>query len=178
MVKFKIAALLSVLALFLSCSSVTIYDDYYNTADLTSYETFDWLSRRHAVVIAGVEDSPNKGLLAEEVLKESVNEQLISRGFSQSADNPDLLISYFINAQVTNNYDLLKKAGEENNRMAQQDATADIFLDFRDAKTRESLWRAAGFDIEVQNATPEKTKETIEETILKIFKKFPVEPIR
>ena len=178
MVKFKIAALVSVLALFLSCSSITIYDDYYNTAELTSYETFDWLSRRHAVVIAGVGDSPDKGGLIEKVLQESVNEQLIALGFSQSADNPDLVISYFINVQVTNNYDLLQKGGEENNLTVQQDSTGDIFLDFRDAKTRESLWRAAAFDIEVQNATPEKIKETLEETILKIFKKFPSEPTR
>ena len=176
--KFKIVATVSVLAFLLSCSSVIIYNDYYNTADLTSYKTFDWLSRRHAVVITGGGDSPNKGGLVEKVFKESVNEQLSARGFIQSADSPDLLISYLVDAEVINNEKLTKKSGEKNSLTAQQDSTGDIFLDFRDAKTKESLWRAAAFDIEVQDATPEKIKETIEETILKIFKKFPSEPIR
>jgi len=169
--KYKLAAIVIGVAFFLSCSSITIYHDYYNTTDLTSYKTFDWLSRRHAVVITGAGDSPNKGGLVENILKEAVNEQLISRGFSQSTDNPDILISYSIDAEVLDNKDSPQKAGD-------QDSKGGYVIDFKDAKTRESLWRAAAFDIEVHNATPEKIKKIIEKTVVKIFKKFPSEPIR
>jgi hypothetical protein len=176
--KYKAAAIVIGVAFFLSCSSITIYHDYYNTDDLHAYTTFDWLSRRHAVVIAGAGDVPNKGGLVENVLKEAVNEQLILRGFSQSAENPDLLISYSIDAEVWGNKDVAKTAGEEDSLMAQQDSKGGYSLDFKDAKTRESLWRAAAFDIEVHNMTPETIQETIEKTVVKIFKKFPAEPSR
>ena len=61
--------------------------------------------------------------------------------------------------------------------MAQQDSKGSYVINFKDSQTRESLWRAAAYDIKVQNMTPEKIKEIIEETVEKIFKKFPVEPV-
>jgi hypothetical protein len=175
--KYKIAALVSALVFLFGCSSITIYHDYYNTDDLSSYTTFDWLSRRFAVVVAGADDVPDKGGLAEQALKDSVNEQLIERGFSHSTDNPDLLISYSVNAEVWASENVPQKAGGESDPMSQQDTKGSYFLDFKDAKTRESLWRAAAYDIEVQNMTPEKIEHIIQETVEKIFKKFPEEPV-
>ena len=175
--KYKVAAVVSALVFFFGCSSITIYHDYYNTDDLGSYTTFDWLSRRFAVVIAGADDVPDKGGLVEKALKESVNEQLFERGLTQSTDNPDLLISYSVDAKVWASKDVPKKAAEESGPMAQQDSKGSFFLDFKDARSRETLWRAAAYDIEVKNMTPEKIEDIIEKTVAKIFKKFPKEPV-
>jgi len=175
--KYKFAVLVSALVCFFGCSSMTIYHDYYNTDDLASYTTFDWLSRRYAVVIAGAEGVPNKGGLVEKALKESVNEQLLERGFSQSTDNPDLFISYSIDAEVWATKDVPQKAGEETSLAAQQDSKGSYVIILKDSQTRESLWRAAAYDLEVQNMTPEKVEDIIEETVEKIFEEFPVEPV-
>ena len=175
--KYKGAALIIALVFFLGCSSITIYHDYYNTDDLASYTSFDWLSRRYAVVVAGAEDVPDKGGLVEQALKESVNEQLLLRGFNQSTDNPDLLISYSINAEVWASKDSPENSGEESSLMAQQDSTGSYVLVFKDANTRESLWKAAAYNLEVQNTTPEKVEDIIEKTVVKVFKEFPVEPV-
>lgn len=173
----KGAALIIALVFFIGCSSITIYHDYYNTDDLASYTSFDWLSRRYAVVVAGAGDVPDKGGLVEKALQESVNEQLFLRGFNQSTDNPDLLISYSVNAEVWGSKDSPEKSGDESSLMAQQDSTGSYFLAFKDANTRESLWKAAAYNIEVQNITPEKVEDIIEQTVVKIFKEFPVEPV-
>ena len=95
-----------------SCSSVTIDDYFFKTADLTSYKTFDWLSRPHAMLIV----KEGRGQ-TEKLLKESVNKQLTARGLSQKADIPDLLISYLVGAELTNTDDFSDKVGE---RTAQQ----------------------------------------------------------
>ena len=148
-----------------SCSSVTIDDYFFKTADLTSYETFDWLSRPHAMLIV----KEGRGQ-TEKLLKESVNKQLTARGLSQKADSPDLLISYLVGAELTNTDDFSDKVGE---LTAQQYSEGAILLDFLDAKTRELLWRVAAFGIEERNPTPERNKEIIEKTVEKMFKNFP-----
>ena len=148
-----------------SCSSVTIDDYFFKTADLTSYKTFDWLSRPHAMLIV----KEGRGQV-EKLLKESVNEQLTARGFSQKADSPDLLISYLVGAELTNTDDFSDKVGE---RTAQQYSEGAILLDFLDGKTRELLWRVAAFGIEDRNPTPERNKEIIEKTVERMFKNFP-----
>lgn len=156
-----------------SCSSITIDDDFFKTADLTSYKTFDWMPRPHAILIV----NEGRGQV-EKLLKESVNEQLTARGFSQKADSPDLLISYLVGAQLTNTDDSSDKFGEQNNPAAQQYSGGAILLDFVDAKTRELLWRVAAFGLEDRNPTPEKNKEIIEKTVERMFKKFPSISIR
>jgi len=148
-----------------SCSSVTIDDYFFKTADLTSYKTFDWLSRPHAMLIV----KEGRGQ-TEKLLKESVNKQLTARGLSQKADSPDLLISYLVGAELTNTDDFSDKVGE---RTAQQYSEGAILLDFLDGKTRELLWRVAAFGIEDRNPTPERNKEIIEKTVEKMFKNFP-----
>lgn len=151
-----------------SCSSVTIDDYFFKTADLTSYKTFDWLSRPHAMLIV----KEGRGQV-EKLLKESVNEQLTARGLSQKADSPDLLISYLVGAELINADDSSDKVGEQNNPAAQQYSEGAILLDFVDAKTRELLWRVAAFGIEDRNPTPERNKEIIEKTVERMFKNFP-----
>ena len=148
-----------------SCSSVTIDDYFFKTADLTSYKTFDWLSRPHAMLIV----KEGRGQ-TEKLLKESVNKQLTARGLSQKADSPDLLISYLVGAELTNTDDFSDKVGE---RTAQQYSEGAILLDFLDAKTRELLWRVAAFGLEDSSPTPEKNKEIIEKTVERMFKNFP-----
>ncbi len=138
-------------------------------ADLTSYKTFDWMPRPHAILIV---NEGRRGQV-EKLLKESVNEQLTARGFSQKADSPDLLISYLVGAQLTNTDDSSDKFGEQNNPAAQQYSEGAILLDFVDAKTRELLWRVAAFGLEDSSPTPEKNKEIIEKTVERMFKKFP-----
>ena len=148
-----------------SCSSVTIDDYFFKTADLTSYKTFDWLSRPHAMLIV----KEGRGQ-TEKLLKESVNKQLTARGLSQKADSPDLLISYLVGAELTNTDDFSDKVGE---RTAQQYSEGAILLDFLDGKTRELLWRVAAFGIEDRNPTPERNKEIVEKTVERMFKNFP-----
>jgi hypothetical protein len=148
-----------------SCSSVTIDDYFFKTADLTSYKTFNWLSRPHAMLIV----KEGRGQ-TEKLLKESVNKQLAARGLSQKADSPDLLISYLVGAELTNTDDFSDKVGE---RTAQQYSEGAILLDFLDGKTRELLWRVAAFGIEDRNPTPERNKEIVEKTVERMFKNFP-----
>ena len=156
-----------------SCSSITIDDDFFETADLTSYKTFDWISRPHAILIA----KEGRGQV-EKLLKKSVNEQLTARGLNQKADSPDLLISYLVGAELTNTDDSSYKVGEQNNPAVQPYSGGAILLDFVDAKTRELLWRVAAFDIEDRNPTPEKNKEIIEKTVERMLKNFPSTSIR
>ena len=85
---FKLAVILFVSTLFISCSSITVTDDFFKNADLTSYKTFNWISRPHANLIVREGESPNRGLI-EKLLKESVNKQLTARGFSQKSDSPE-----------------------------------------------------------------------------------------
>ena len=172
MKKFKIAVILFVSTLFISCSSITVTDDFSKNADLTSYKTFNWIPRSKPSFIVREAEPPNRSLI-EKLLKESVNKQLTIRGFSQKSDSPDLLISYLFGADVTNQNDLLYKAGN-----VQQYTKGAILLDFVDGKTRELLWRVDASDIEGRNPTPDKIEKTIKKIVVRMFKNFPSSSVR
>ena len=174
---FKLAVILFVSTLFISCSSITVTDDFRKNADLTSYKTFNWISRSKPSFIVREAEPPNRGLI-EKLLKESVNKQLTIRGFSQKSDSPDLLISYLFGADITSKNDLLYKAGNQDNLNVQQYTKGAILLDFVDGKTRELLWRVDASDIEGRNPTPDKIEKTINKTVVKMFKNFPSSSVR
>ena len=177
MKRFKITVVLFVVTLFISCSSITVTDDFIKNADLTSYKTFNWISHSKASFIVREAEPPNRDLI-KKLLKESVNKQLTIRGFSQKSDSPDLLISYLFGADVTSRNDLLYKAGNEGNLNVQQYKKGAILLDFVDGKTRELLWRVDASDIESRNPTPDKIKKAIEKTVVRMFKNFPSSSVR
>ena len=177
MEKVKIAAMLSILTIFISCSSITINDDYFKAVDLTSYKTFDWLSRPNALIIANKGNSLNSTPIIS-LLKQSVNKKLTERGFSQKSESPDLFISYLIDAEGINSSDSPNKGDEQNNLAVRPYSDGTIFLDFLDGKTRELLWRVTAFDIEDRKPTPEKVEKTIKKTVEKMFKNFPSTSVR
>ena len=174
---FKLAVILFVSTLFISCSSITVTDDFIKNADLTSYKTFNWISRSKTSFIVREAEPPNRGLI-EKLLKESVNKQLTARGFSQKSDSTDLLISCFFGADVTSQNDLLYKAGNQSNLNVQQYTKGAILLDFVDGKTKKLLWRVDASDIEGRNPTPDKIEKTIKKTVVRMFKNFPSSSVR
>ena len=174
---FKIAVVLFVTTLFISCSSITVTDDFSKNADLTSYKTFNWIPRPKTAFIVREAEPPNRSLI-EKLLKESVNKQLTIRGFSQKSDSPDLLISYLFGADVTSQNDLLYKGGNQDNLNVKQYKKGAILLDFVDGKTRELLWRVDASDIEGRNPTPDKIEKSINKTVVKMFKNFPSSSVR
>jgi len=175
--RFKITVVLFVSTLFISCSSITVTDDFIKNADLTSYKTFNWIPRSKPSFIVREAEPPNRGLI-EKLLKESVNKQLTARGFSQKSGSPDLLISYLFGADVTSQNDLLYKAGNQDNLNVQQYTKGTVLLDFVDGKTRELLWRVDASDIEGRNPTPDKIEKTIKKTVVRMFKNFPSSSVR
>ena len=177
MKRFKITVVLLVVTLFISCSSITVTDDFIKNADLTSYKTFNWISRSKTSFIVREAEPPNRGLI-EKLLKESVNKQLTTRGFSQKSDSPDLLISYLFGADVTSQNDLLYKAGNQGNLNVQQYTKGAVLLDFVDGKTKKLLWRVDASDIEGRNPTPDKIEKTINEIVVRMFKNFPSSSVR
>ena len=84
---------LSTLALTLGCSSVTYKYDYDKSADFAALKTYAWVAVPTNPT-ASVQAALQRNDLLDKRIKESANNQLAAKGYTQSADNPDFLKFY------------------------------------------------------------------------------------
>jgi hypothetical protein len=89
---------ISVLALVLGCSSVSIKHDYDKDANFAAYKTYAWLAVPTDAA-GSVKAALERNSLLDKRIKESVNKQMAAKGYTQSADNPDFVLLYHTGAE-------------------------------------------------------------------------------
>lgn len=168
----RIILIACVLALTMSCSTVSVNYDFDPDADFAALRTFDWLplpaeARRHELVIKRV--------------RHEVRTQLGAKGITRVADHPDFLIALHGGRQ--SRVDVIDwgytygRYGRYWGRGVEfyEYDEATLVLDFIDARKKELIWRGSATGIVDPYATPEQRSMRIREAVTKILAHFPPE---
>jgi Domain of unknown function (DUF4136) len=166
---FKLFSLLLVIILLMSCSTIYVVYDYDVEADFTKYSTYKWDMNKS--------DSAFKNQLLDKRLRHALNKELQTRGFEQSDDNADFILTY---EQATHQekdvYVVHSNHGWPRHRFHTRQIFVDrhkegtIVLNIFDGKTEELVWQgwASGIEVDLENI-----EYNINTTAAKLIEKFP-----
>lgn len=153
-------------------SSVKLQSDYDNTADFSTYQTYQWMPQpTGANLEAG---------LAGPIIKRSIESELNDRSMRQVQSNPDVYVVYHasVEDQITGAY--IDRWGYGYGRYyggwgstdvsVQSYTEGTLVVDFIDAGKKELVWRGTATGA-VSN--PQKTREKIPEIVADLLADFP-----
>jgi hypothetical protein len=163
----------------LGCSTISVSYDYDTKTDFTSLKTFDFM---HIPV------QSNINRLNVKRIRDAVRNQLESKGYTQTPDNPDFQIAMHLSKQEKTQLREVTDWGYTNTfgrRINWGDNTSTrriyvneyeegtLILDFVDAQSKELSWRGVA-KAEIRNyKNPEKREKRINAAVQKILNKFP-----
>jgi len=171
----KIGALLLLVAVATSCSSVRVAADYDKDANFNNYKTFAFFK-------TGIDKAEINDLDKRRILR-AIETELIAKGFTKSK-NPDLLVSIFTKSRqkvnVYNNGYFGYGYGWHwspfywgnsyyNNVSTTTEGT--LYVDLIDAGKKELVWQGMGTGYLTQKM--EKKEARFKEFVSKIMEKYP-----
>jgi hypothetical protein len=168
--------------LLVACSpEIQVQTDFDPDYDLWTFKTFDWGQK------VNIEEGKNPfhyNELNDKRIKSAVQNQLTSRGYLLTDNQPDLILHYHI--IVKDKSMLATEPYGYNYSSYWQRMEADIYsyregtliLDLMDSKTNNLIWR--GWAVSPLNSSykPEEIEKLIKTVVAKIFKKFPKTRVR
>ncbi len=163
----------------LGCSPISISYDYDTNADFASLKTFDFMP---------VPVQSNISTFNVKRIKDAVRNQLESKGYTQTPDNPDFQIAMHLSKQektqvkdVTDmgyTYTFGRRINWGDNSgpgriNVYEYEEGTLILEFVDAQSKELIWRGVGMG-DVQRYKNLKKKDVrINEDVQKLLKNFP-----
>ena len=174
MKKLKYLPLLLIF-LFVSCSSVNVYNDYDKKVDFKQFKTF-------AFYKPGVDKVEISDLDKKRILK-SIEVEMLAKGFTKS-ENPDLLVNFFtksreqVDVNAFNNswgygygYGWNPYIWGGNRTTVRTTTQGTLFIDLIDAKKKEMVWQGEGQGEIFKNQN--NKEERIGEFVTEILKQYP-----
>jgi hypothetical protein len=173
-----------VLLVLSACTPMQVTTDYNHSIDFTRYHQYQWLPNEQPDL---VEANLDKDLLDETVFK-TVSTELAGKGFSQTTEQPDFLVSYYlvVNAKTDVYYVNQYYAGIGFNPQPSSTAAQDyrkirdvtypqgiLIIDMLDAKTHQRVWRGYTQSRLEYFSQPEKTSQHTTTAIKIILSRFP-----
>ncbi|MEO5603847.1 MAG: DUF4136 domain-containing protein [Cyclobacteriaceae bacterium] len=168
--------IISALAILAECSpQIRVFSDYDPDYDVWTYKTFDW---GQTVNIEAGKNPLHYNELNDKRIKEAVRQQMTSRGYELTSDNPDLILHYHI---IVDNQSVITTEPygyryspywmrTQTNVYSYREGT--LILDLMDKKTNNLIWRGWAVSA-IDEVDPEKVDDLIKTAISRIFKKFP-----
>jgi len=175
--------------IFLTLAAVAIFGavvhgqkikvDVDKSIDFTAFKTFNWAE-------GNIAPTASTGYL----ITAAVEKELASRGLVKSTENPDIRIDAIATANMdlkgvgpSWNYDTFGGFGGYGNPGAMvTSAKGSVLMNFFDMKKDVSVWRAVAREVFVLMPSGNREKdikdmeETVNKTINKLFKQYPVKP--
>ncbi len=178
---------LSLLLLGGCSSGVNVNFDYDTTTNFAAYKTFDWAPDPDNATQAldAAQATTRNGLLSNRI-KASVNNEMATKGFALSTDNPQLLAVFHLGVQDKiqvsdwgygySNYYYGGYHGYYGGRTMDvyQYQEGRLIIDLVDAATHNLVWRGTGESVmQGGQKSPEEVQYRIDSVVNKIMANFP-----
>jgi hypothetical protein len=161
-----------ILSFIVGCATPLVVDyDYDTTYDFTKLRTYDWLPSPPG---SQMED------LTEKRFTHAVNTQLQAKGYSQSADSPDFLISLqgikktvssgSIGVPVGGRGSMSVGVGKSRERVKQE---GTLTLDFLDRTNNTIIWQGTATAAVQPKSSPDEQQQRTNKVIAELLKNFP-----
>ncbi len=95
MKKFKWLAMAVICTLLISSCASVAHVERDHSVNFSSYKTFDWVEARRDPTTQRISD------ITERNIQNAVNTELTKKGWSQSKNNPDVLLTYDVSVENT-----------------------------------------------------------------------------
>jgi hypothetical protein len=167
----------------MSCApSITVKQDSDKTANFASLKTFDWLPVP-TTAVGSVKAAIERNSLLDKRVKTAVNEQLAAKGYTQSSDNPDVMVTYHVGVDDKINvtdwgygyagYGRYSGWGGGSSVDVYQYKEGTLLIDIIDAKTKQLIWRGAGTGTVDPDAPTEKREQRLSNAVAQIMANYP-----
>lgn len=168
---------LALLLFLVSCSTVSVYNDYDKQVDFLPYKTFAFFK-------PGVDKVEISDLDKKRILK-SIEAEMVAKGFVKSG-KPDLLINFFTKSREQVDVNTFNNGWGYgwgwgwnpwmwggNQTSVTRTTSGTLFIDLIDAKKKELVWQGEGDGQIFRNQ--KNKEERIQEFVTKILKQYPPE---
>lgn len=162
------------------CSSgITVNHDFEPDADFSHYKTYAWIDQP-ASTMGNAANAGRSNALLDQRIKQAVNDQLAKEGFTVNDSAPDVLMAY--HTGVENKVDVTDWGytyGSYYYGYPRRDVTVTsyeqgtLIVDMIDGHTKELVWRGSAQATLLQNPTPEKIQQRLNEAVGKMFQYYP-----
>ncbi|NOX16731.1 MAG: DUF4136 domain-containing protein [Chlorobi bacterium] len=170
------------LFLYLSgCSSVSVNTDYDDSVDFSQYKTYKFYSGKD---LDG--DALAKHPLAKKRIVNSIKKALNAKGFTETSDNPDLIIATYAGIDQKMNvttygghygYGWYSPYWGGGMGVTQTDVNyydeGTLIIDVVDAKKKALVWRGTGTQILRDYSSNEERQANIDDVVSQILDDFP-----
>ncbi|MEN8138093.1 MAG: DUF4136 domain-containing protein [Bacteroidota bacterium] len=187
MKKFTLITMITVIALLSSCGpSMDVSYDYNRNVDFTKFSTF-------AIDEWNDENSELVDEFTKERILNAMRNEMLSRGMTEAEDNPDIMLDIFVVTDIeryttayTTHMGMYSGwggyrgwyspgfgAGSYNTQFVEHEKLlGTIVLDVYDERAKKLIWQGVGKG-EI-DGTKRPTESTINNTISKIYYKYPI----
>ena len=173
----------AVVLMAVGCSSVTIKHDYDKDANFAAYKTYAWMAAPTDAV-GSVKAALERNSLLDKRIKQSVNGQLETKGYTVDTNNPDFVLLYHTGAEDKINVTDWGYGygpygygggwyGGGGGVDVHQYKEGTLIIDVIDAKAKQLVWRGYATAALDPGAPMEKRERRLNEVIAKILVKFP-----
>lgn len=164
-----------VIALSVSCSSITTQYDYERGEDFSRFKTFSFLP---------VPPELGQNQLVVKRIGDAIVKNLATKGLKETDNNPDLNIAVYTKVKdkvsvtsygygyapyYTWGYWGPVRGGVD----VRQYEEGTLIIDMVDAQAKEMVWRGMASKALPSAPTPEKIDKIIDNVVAKIFEKYP-----
>lgn len=174
----------------LACSGIRVSQDYDPTTDFSRYRTFAWAPEPVEKSGDLLLDSP----LMDRRIRSAVENTLAANGYRKATDRqPDFFVTYHLAVRTRieadtfgpgigwygypyyyRGYPYWGDFGYDTVIREYEEGT--LIIDFTDAISRKLTWRGIGTRRIQSHSTPEKTTESVNNTVAEILAQFPPLP--
>jgi hypothetical protein len=167
-------------ALLTACSSYDIKYDYDLDSDFSAFKTYRWIPRPESTGATSARTAVQSNTLLDKRIRAAVDAQLAAKGFTQSEDNPDLLVVYHTGLQnkveVTDwGYTYAGSywgwAGRDIDVYNYTEGT--LIVDLVQASNRQLAWRGSATGVVEPGRPPEEVEARLHDVVARIFANYP-----
>ena len=170
----RIALLLAVAVLTVSCSTVRVASDYDKEVNFAGYKTY-------AFYKPGIDKVHISELDKKRILR-AIEANMTSKGFSKS-ENPDIMISFF--TKERDRVDVYNDAwgygwgwgpyyyGGYWGPTVSTSTEGSLYIDFIDAKQNQLVWQGIGTATLVTSGNIEKKEARINKIVAEVIAQYP-----
>ncbi|GAA0879796.1 hypothetical protein GCM10009119_27650 [Algoriphagus jejuensis] len=184
MKNLHIKNILSIILIALFSTSVgfaqQVYTDEKETADLSDYQTYEWVFNKeiipeNQVLIDGDMVLFYNNVNQNKMAKDAIETQMDARGFTHDPQNPDMLVNFRIfekptelrTYRLSNEQDYLGFGPRSMTTKMVPVEPGTILIDFLDAETGHNIWQ--GFASGVFEEADLRNMSNLEAKVISIF---------
>jgi hypothetical protein len=180
--RLKLAAAFAGIALLAGCSSgYDIKYDYDVDSNFSAFHTYKWMARTVTNANGSAAVAQQNNSLLEKRIHNAVDTQMAAKGFTQTEDNPDVLLVYYVGLKdkidVTDwGYTYAGSywgGGLGRNVDVYQYTEGTLIVDMVNGATHQLAWRGSATGVVEPDNPPEKVEARINDVAARIFKNYP-----